>query len=156
MTKIFHNENGLLSLSAVSQEEDLRPTGHRIILNPPPADGKCYVCGKHISELKPFGGPGDPLVGDFTGELLVKRFRTDYLYYDEEAAEAWKEADKAMKETPGLNDPFPWFIDKYGEEKGEELYEKPYGLFDGTISSSWECRDCIVMDDFKYNLREGR
>lgn len=150
MTKISHNENGFLSLSAVSKGEDLRPTGYRVLLNPPPADGKCYVCGRHISELKPFDYPG------FEGELLVKTFRTDYLYYNEEAAEAWKEADKAMKETPGLNDPLPWFIDKYGEEKGKELYEKTYGWYDGTISSSWECRDCIVMDDFEYNLKRGQ
>ena len=44
-------------------------------VNPPPADGRCECCGTHMSELKPFGGSGDPLVGDFTGALLVKKFR---------------------------------------------------------------------------------
>ena len=29
---------------------------------------KCYICDKDENELKPFGGPGDPLVGDFTGQ----------------------------------------------------------------------------------------
>ncbi len=153
MTKTFHNENGFLSLSAVSKEEDLKPTGYRALVNPPPQDGRCHVCGRHISELKPFGGPGDPLVGDFTGELLVKRFRRDYLYYNEEAAKAWEEADKAMKETPGL-DVFSWFITRYGEEKGERLCEEKNGWGEGWISPSWECRDCIVMDDFEYNRRK--
>ena len=46
-----------------------------ISINPPPQDGRCEVCGKHASEVKPFGGPGDPLVGDFTGARLLKNFR---------------------------------------------------------------------------------
>lgn len=46
-----------------------------IWLNPPPVDNRCECCGRHISELKPFGGPGDPLVGDFSGAFLVKHFR---------------------------------------------------------------------------------
>jgi len=44
-------------------------------INPPPSDGRCECCRRHVSELKPFGGPGDPLVGDFSGALLVKHFR---------------------------------------------------------------------------------
>ena len=47
--------------------------GERI--NPPLDDGRCYGCGKHISELRPFGGPGNPLDEDFTGALLVKIYR---------------------------------------------------------------------------------
>jgi hypothetical protein len=35
----------------------------------------CDCCLKHISELKPFGGPGDPLSEDYTGAYLVKRDR---------------------------------------------------------------------------------
>lgn len=46
-------------------------------INPPPEEGCCECCGRHVSELKPFGGPGDPLVGDFTGAFLVKHFRQD-------------------------------------------------------------------------------
>ncbi len=44
-------------------------------INPPPDDRKCEVCHKHVSELKPFGGKGDPLVGDFKGYILLKTFR---------------------------------------------------------------------------------
>jgi len=46
-----------------------------ILINPPPSDGRCEGCGKHISKLKPFGGAGDPLVGDFNGAILLKTYR---------------------------------------------------------------------------------
>lgn len=133
------------SLGAVSKEEDLnlRPTcGFSI--NPPPGDGRCDVCGRHMSELKPFGGPGDPLVGDFSGELLIKRFRLDWPQ-DEEAEKAWEEAEKARKD-PGSDDTLPWFIAKCGKEKGTKFYWSGQN----TISASWECRECIVLDDDEY------
>jgi hypothetical protein len=141
MTRIFFNENGVIIPSAISKEEDLKLTG-RIIINAPPEDGRCDVCGRHISELKPFGGPGDPLVGDFTGEFLVKRGRPAGPY-DEEAEKAWDEAEKATHD-----DPLPWFIAKFGKEKGEDLYWA--GQLYGCVGKSWECRDCIVLDLDEY------
>jgi hypothetical protein len=48
-----------------------------VYINPPPRNKKCECCGRHIKDLKPFGGKGDPLVGDFKGALLVKTFRED-------------------------------------------------------------------------------
>lgn len=146
------DENGIIIFNAISKEEDLRLTGYRAIINPPPGDGRCHVCGKHISELTPFGGPGDPLVDDFSGELLVKTFRRSYMY-DEEAGKAWEEADKAMEEASGLNDPLPWFIAKYGEEKGKNFYEAKRGRIWGWVNPSWECRDCIVLDDFESDQK---
>ena len=140
MTQVISNENGILNLGAISKEEDLNPKC-RIIINGPPSDGRCNVCGRHISELKPFGGPGDPLVGDFSGELLVKTFRPDGPY-DPEAEEAW---ERAQKETNMEDDPLPWFIETYGEGKGKTLYY--VGQLQGGASKSWECRDCIVLDD---------
>lgn len=47
-----------------------------ISINPPPRDKKCECCNRHISKLKLFGGAGDPLVGDFKGQLLLKNFRS--------------------------------------------------------------------------------
>ncbi len=58
-----------------------------IIINPPPEDGKCMICGRHVHELKAFGGPGDPLVGDFSGAKLVKQFREEYPGYVEKSWE---------------------------------------------------------------------
>lgn len=47
-------------------------------INPPPKDMCCQICHRHVDELEAFGGAGDPLVGDFTGEKLVKHWREDF------------------------------------------------------------------------------
>jgi hypothetical protein len=143
MTEIIFDKNGILNLGAISREEDLNPQA-RIVINGPPSDGRCEVCGRHISELSPFGGPGDPLAGDFSGELLVKIFRPDGPY-DAEAEEAW---EKAQKLTNDGDDPLPWFIATYGEDKGKRLYWA--GQLHGSIGKSWECRNCAIMDDDEY------
>ena len=49
----------------------------KVLINPPPEDGKCMICGRHVSELESFGGPGDPCLGDFSGAKLTKTFRED-------------------------------------------------------------------------------
>jgi hypothetical protein len=179
MTKIISNKNGILRLDAISKEEDLNPKC-RIIINGPPQDGRCQVCGRHMSELTPFGGPGDPVVGDFTGELLVKIFRWDFPP-DVEAEKAWEEAAEAWKEAGNPGDEpdlviwderrigkiplenkeayeksgaeqdkwyLSWFIDRYGEEKGKRMFH--YNSMSPCTSKSWECRDCIVLDDDEY------
>lgn len=58
---------------AEPDRRDRRP----VIINGPPEGRCCQICGHHISELDPFGGAGDPLVGDFSGMKLVKKFRED-------------------------------------------------------------------------------
>jgi hypothetical protein len=80
MAEILIKNEGAVSLGTVENEEDLKPIPGLHNINPPPQNGKCECCGKHISELKPFGGPGDPLVGDFTGVYLIKKWRTDGPY----------------------------------------------------------------------------
>ena len=147
------------SLGAVSKEEDLQQPG----INPPPSDGRCSVCGRHMSELKPFGGPGDPLVGDFNGELLVKRWRAEGPY-DEEGEKAGKEYEKenplrvkfeqpiadgvSHVEYEDREDPISWFINKFGEEKGKRLYYG--GMLSSSSRPSWECRDCFILDEDEY------
>jgi hypothetical protein len=162
MTQIFFNKNGVISLEAVSKEEDLIPTG-RIIINCPPRDGRCDVCGRHMSELTPFGGPGDPLVGDFSGELLVKKFKPAGPY-NGEAMKAWEEYEEecpmvVKSERPvadGIShieyeereEPLHWFIATFGNDKGQELYLA--GLAYSQVGPSWECRDCSVLDLDEY------
>ena len=51
---------------------------------PLPTDATCTVCGRHINELKPFGGLGDPLVGDYNGAVLVRNKRAFFLYEGDE------------------------------------------------------------------------
>ena len=57
MARTFIDSNGIVSLESVDNEEDLKPRPG-ININPPPSDGRCMCCGKHISELKPYGKAG--------------------------------------------------------------------------------------------------
>jgi hypothetical protein len=69
-----------------------------LMINPPPSDGRCTCCGRHLSELKRFGKAGDPLVGDFESALLVKRWRP-IAPRDEEAERIYEEyLDRARRE----------------------------------------------------------
>jgi len=96
-----------------------------IFINPPPQDKRCECCRKHISELKPFGHAGDPLVGDFNGALLVKTFRTMALKLNEIQEEEYK---------------------KRITEEQFNFYEQ----LSCTVEASWECRDCIILEDEEY------
>lgn len=143
MTKAFIDNGKVLSLMAISREEDLKRDG-RIALNPPPHDGRCQVCGRHLSEVEPFGGPGDPLDGDFTGELLVKNFRP-LVPYISEAQEAWRKIEEKFDE---IDEALPWFISNFGEEKGEALLLSLLAY--RSTESSWECRRCIILHENEY------
>jgi hypothetical protein len=151
MATTIINKNGVVSLDSISSETDLklRP-GFNI--NPPPQDGRCECCGRHISEVKPFGKAGDPLAGDFDGALLIKKWRPDGPY-DENAEKAWDKAEKHLADV-GLKDqdPLEWLIKNYGKEKGEYFYWS-YQLYCQT-SKSWECRDCAVLYEDEYILKK--
>ena len=137
--------NGNVCTDSIKKEKDQKPNDS-INTNPRPLEGECDCCGRHISELKPFGGPGDPLVGDFTGCYLIKKHRPDRPY-DEEAEEAFEQAKKLYR-IEGFDHPLGWLVDRYGFEKGKDLYERTSGFF--TVSRSIECRDCAVLDDNEY------
>jgi len=140
----------LRELDSVKYEDYLKvKAGERIY--PSLRDGRCDCCGKHISELKPFGGPGDPLDGDFTESLLVKTYRPLGPYV-EEAEKALREAERYYK-SDGFDNEFEWMIDKYGEEKAEELYAADY--YHHEVWSFWHCRDCVVLDMDEYFEKLG-
>jgi hypothetical protein len=115
----------------------------KILINPPPSDRRCQGCGKHTSELKPFGGAGDPLVGDFTGALLLKTFRSGY------RGEPIKELDDILSEykCEEGKDNMDELIKKYGQDKIDHAFG--YGELSSQVSASWECRDCICLQDPK-------
>ena len=46
------------------------------VVRPPPGDLRCEVCQRAPDEVPPFGGPGDPLAGDYSGAILVKHARS--------------------------------------------------------------------------------
>ncbi len=135
----------LKELDRVKYEDylNLKP-GEKIY--PPLSDFRCDCCKKHILELKPFGGPGDPLDGDFTEALLVKTYRPIGPYV-EEAEKALREAERYYK-SDGFDNEFDWLIDKYGEEKAEALHSAE--LYHHEVLSCWDCRDCVVLDLDEY------
>lgn len=143
--EVLFDQNGIISLGSIGSEQDLVPEGG-IYINPPPETGCCQCCGRHISELKPFGKAGDPLIGDFEGASLVKKWRP-MGPYDEEAEEAMNEAQKCYQKD-GYEDALEWMIDKFGKENGEKLHliAECYAC----TGSSWECRDCICLDNDEY------
>ena len=118
----------------------------QIIINGPPRDNRCECCGKHISELKPYGGPGDPLRGDFKGAYLVKNCRRS-APYDEEAEKAVEEAEACFGDE-GFDAGKKWLITKYGKEETEQMFIAI--SVHSLVGKSWECRDCIVLNTDEY------
>lgn len=135
---------------------------------------RCHVCGRHIDELPVISAPGNI----YDGERLVKTYRPDFIADPEaekahaEAAKAWNEAGKPWdfqslyafnergigtlpKEKEELfnycqkkHDEWfhSWFINRYGAEKGQQFYD----YCGPCVGSSWECRDCLILDDDAY------
>jgi hypothetical protein len=86
-----------------------------ISINPPPLDRCCMGCGKHISEVKPFGKAGDPLVGDFDGARLLKNFRSMAVPND------WKKnLDKVWKSIEVKYTDFVLANKNFYQAKGED------------------------------------
>jgi hypothetical protein len=120
----------------------------KININSSPEDRWCDCCGRHVSKLTPFGKAGDPLVGDFDGALLVKKYRRAGPY-NEQAETAFKRVEEIMEEEGHAGeDPEEWMIKKYGKEKGQQYLNAVYAY--GCIGSSRECRDYIVLDEDEY------
>ena len=88
----------------------------KILINPPPNDGQCMICGRHVRELEAFGGSGDPLHGDFFGAKLVKKWREDYPGY---GTSNWECRDCIARSGP------LWAIDEE-DRLGRPLTEREY------------------------------
>ena len=116
MAEILFQRNGVTSIGTVESEEDLNPAPG-ININPPPSDGRCACCGRHISELKPYGKASNPLMGDFSDALLVKRWRAAGPH-DEEAENAINEAL-----SHGVENILEHLLSKCGKEKLKELHD---------------------------------
>ena len=80
MASVNFEMNGCISIGSIANEEDLVPRDGLISINPPPKDGRCYCCGRHISELEPFGETEDPSVDDFDREQYVQMMREAGLF----------------------------------------------------------------------------
>jgi hypothetical protein len=143
MSEVLFESNGITSLGSVGGAEDLKPRPG-LNINPPPEDGRCYGCGRHLSQLKPFGKAGDPLVGDFNGAFLVKTFRPDFPP-DEETDRIMEEFFGACSSEEDWNKAEWMLIERYGQEEaiGIMVYHQASQQF----GSSWECRDCIRLSN---------
>ncbi len=154
MEELTFNKSG--DLSSIG-EEDLNPKCN-ITIDPPPADGRCEVCGRHITELEPFGGSGA-----VNRDLLGRNWR-HMGPYDAKAERAWAEYQKensplakieqpiagevSRAECDQVEDPLQWFVNKFGDEEGQRLFwsVEAYAF----ICASWECRDCFLLGDDEY------
>ena len=104
----------VMSLENIEPEEGLEPRPDLVNTDPPPQEGKCDCCEKAVSELKPFGKAGDPLVGDFDGILLICKLR--FLFpQNEELEMIW--ADYRRHE------------DAAGSEKAEQAMNRRFFIF---------------------------
>ena len=125
-------------------------------INPPPEDCKCMCCGRPLSDLRPFGGFGDPLPWDFDGAFLVKKYRND-APYDKKVGELVDEI--LTSHECDIENLHEYLVNKHGED-GDRIYWQ--AALQSTVSKSWECRDCAVLDDYKYwdvrmkSMKEGQ
>jgi hypothetical protein len=143
MTTILVENGTALSLGSISCEADLIPKRGRLNINPPPSDGRCDCCGRHLSQLKPYGKAGDPLVGDFENALLVKTWVAE-CGPDEELGNLLEEYFGDCKNEEDGKQADAIFIQEHGKEKLDELED--YSMLRGAIHSIWLCRDCMILD----------
>jgi hypothetical protein len=133
---------GIVSMNSVDSLKGLK-LKMRLKIIPPRDDIFCDCCQRPISQLKSFGKAGDPLVGDFDGDFLVKTGRP-YGPYVQKSEEAFIEANKQKS-------PLKWILQKYGIEKAYRICWdiELYRYHDGV----WLCRDCIILDCNEYHQK---
>ncbi|MBC2732807.1 MAG: hypothetical protein HF981_00430 [Desulfobacteraceae bacterium] len=122
----------------------------RLLINGPPTDERCECCGRHVSELVSFEKLDDDSFpfDEIEGAYLIKLFR-GMGPYDMEADHAMDAVLYQMAEAGQTRgDPLEWFIKLYGEELGKKYYYS--NMAASTVRSSWECRDCVVLDQNEY------
>jgi hypothetical protein len=156
MNNVFLEENGCISLSSIDSEQDLVPRVGVINLNPPPKDGRCECCGRHISELKPFGRARHPIFGDVEGALLVKQWRK-LLPSDVKPQNV--HGEMVVKGPTGtiFENGKKYLIEKSGDERAEEIRLYHFSG-ENKVGASWVCRDCACLDEEEYleRLRQRR
>lgn len=129
----------------------------KISINPPPSNKRCEGCGRHISELKPFGKEGDPLMGNFEGAMLIKTFRPLGVAQKEDKAKI--DRIRRIFDLEAKKEKSPEEVgEMLKKEFGEDLERLMFGsqLID-SVGASWECRDCIILSDEDYfNKKSGK
>jgi len=152
MAEVMIKTDRAISLGSIDGEEDLKPRKGTININPPPADGRCNCCKKHIDELQPFGKAGDPLVGDFDGALLVKKYRTVFPPPDTETQEIFDRFIGNREPGVDYDKAKKLLVQEYGAEDAEIIEMRVCGT---QVGASWECRDCAVLDIYEFFEKIG-
>jgi hypothetical protein len=84
----------------------------------------------------------------------LKTYRTDCPHnrkLDKELEEIQKMAGKGKDGFLNYDEYMAELEKKYGKEEAQNIsfYEQAVG----TVGASWECRDCIILDDDDYHTR---
>ena len=153
MTQYLFEHGNTCSLGSISTEEDSKVSPRPgMSINPPPKDGRCECCRRHVSELPPFGQVGDPLVGDFAGERLVKTWQR-MGPYDEEAERIYNTFFGPCDSAEDRKKALARLVQHYGEEKAEAIYGGVQ--LASTVEAVWLCRDCIVLEEEERLAKRG-
>ena len=151
MAQYLFDHGHAYSLGSISTEEDLKGAPRRgVSINPPPKDGRCDCCKRHIRDLPPFGKAGDPLVGDFSGMKLVKVWRRDFPK-DAEAEAIYARFFTDSDTEEEHQNAWARLVQQYGEAKANNIRGAVHAA--GQIGSAWLCRECVVLDEAQYFAR---
>jgi hypothetical protein len=142
------NRDGKFSLASIDNEQDLLRRAGVVNLNRPPKDGRCECCGRHISELKPFGKARHPIFGDVEGALLIKRWRK-LLAYDPRPNIVHGEMFVRWPAGTILENGMKYLIEKSGDGRAEEIRLYHFSG-ESKVGASWECRDCAFLNEDEY------
>jgi len=109
-------------------------------------DWRCNCCKRHTSELKPFDKAGNL----FDGALLMKIFRPA-LPHNEFVDKIYDEFFRNCPPEKDFQKAEEKLVQRYGAKKANFIID--YAMGSGCIGSSWECRDCIVLDGYEFDER---
>jgi hypothetical protein len=151
MNKFQFEDETAFDLDSIDDEEDIKAKDG-INTNNHHNEMRCDCCRRPLSELTPFGKAGDPLVGDFDGALLVRKFMEDAPHnavveriYDEffYNCPTDKEFQKAKEKL----------AQKYGELQAKYIINWVH--MSGSVGPSRQCRDCICLDWYEFEERHA-
>lgn len=137
-----------ISLGSTDQGEDMEPWEEVVDLNVRPEDGRCHCCGRYLDELEPFGKAGDPLIWDFDGCLLVRQWRPSAPPPPEKVREIYDEFFDGCNRKDKFATAKKMLVQEYGEEEAECIILAV--SVNSCPTTSWECRDCIVLSHIRY------
>jgi hypothetical protein len=102
-------------------------------------DGRCDGCGRHVSQLKPFGK-------DLP--VITKKYRWD-APHDEKIDKIMDEFFEASSSDEDCDKAKEKLIEKYGQEEAEGMMF--YHQLSRQVGSSWECQDCICLSSKRFH-----